>query len=193
MVITDRTAECYDGEGRILKPWHLKYIIVHRISLSQRTEANPKPIPDKELNAVEIADRFKHPLMPTRGRPPYHAVVLQDRDATVEQMLPLSIKGAHALRHNWCSLAVAIVGNTDERPASKQQYEALRDICRVWAPINGGLLVVGHTELPGASGDPNKRCPGRYISLAPIAAEVNVCREYHRDPWFDVERAGFVI
>lgn len=155
------------SEGSILKPWQVKYLVIHRLHLRRLG------ILDKDLDGAKIIEAFKNPKMKTKGRPPYHAVVKQD--AGVEQMLPLAVKGAHAVGYNWQSWGIAVVGDfTKEKPV-EGQTEALLEVCRVLAVANSGLEIVGHTELPGASDDPNKVCPGEFLPLPWVRGGALIC------------------
>jgi len=170
--------------GITLRQGSLRYIVVHRLSLASfDEEANPDPIPDHLLTGAELVQRFRNRALGTGGATPYHALVCLDNGAHVEQLLRLSVRGAHAgdvrqgpehVGYNWRSLAVAVVGNADERHITGSQYTSLVRVCSQWLPMRaGGLFVEGHTFLPGASKDPNKRCPGRFLDMDTVRRSVD--------------------
>jgi hypothetical protein len=154
-------------EGKPLRLWQVRHIVVHRLSLAGIG------IPDEELTGKQIIESFRDPNLGTGGRPPYHAAILQD--TTIEQMLPLAVTGSHAINYNWCSWGVCVIGNTTLRPPRPGQVESLIAACRVLACANGGLSIEGHTDLPGASGDPNKVCPGHLMPLDVVRSNALTC------------------
>jgi hypothetical protein len=184
-MILNKTIDCYDGRVATLHYSRIRYIVIHRISLAFKTDANPHPIPDDQLGAVGLAMAFKDRGLCTGGRPPYHILICMDGAA--EQILPLSVQGVHARRYNDESIAIAMAGNTDMREAPLAQHKTLVEVCKPIYKLNGGLQIAGHTDLPGASGDPRKRCPGRFLPLEPIIQKVCL------DPFQELERAGFVL
>lgn len=150
-----------------LKLRHLRFTVIHRLSLANRARGNPRPVPDAELTGADVVERFRDPLLGTGGMTPYH--VLIRHDGTVEQLLRLSVRGQHMTDvrasprwYNWRTLAIAVVGNTDEGPPTVEQYGALIRVVRDLMPLTRGA-VGGHTDYPGASSDPHKRCPGKFL------------------------------
>jgi hypothetical protein len=141
---------------------NVRWLVIHRISLSEKAPGNPNPIRDEDLTGEELIRRFRNAGLGTGGRCPYH--VLIRHDARVEQLLPLTVKGAHAPNYNWRSLGVAVAGRTDLFPILPEQWVQLVKVCigliGYWPD---GLAIAGHTDLPGASDDPTKQCPGQYL------------------------------
>lgn len=181
-----------NDKGKPMNLYSVRLVVDHRLSLANKTEGNPNPVDDRILNGFHVIEAFRNPLMGTGGRPPYHLLIKQDALATVDQMLPLAIKGAHASGVNWCSIAVAVAGNTDERAILPQQYQRLIGINRLLAPLNGGLIIRGHDEIPGARKDDGKQCPGRFLSMDAIRAEVAICQDaaFPENPIRVLEQAG---
>jgi len=188
--VVDRT-ELFDGQSKPLQPYNLTHEIVHRLSLTRETIANPNPVLDCNLTSEDIVVRFGNTLMGTGGRTPYHIHIFGD--GRIEQVLPLTIRGAHANGYNWRSVAVALIGNTDERACSLAQYDALIWVSRALRGLNKGLAVEGHTYLPGASNDPYKRCPGLYLDMNKVRAAVSDCPVVTGDVWKGAEMVGFVV
>lgn len=137
-------------------------VVLHRTSLSRHTPHNPHPVSDLLLDGPQLAKRFRNTGLGTGGQVPYHFLVLVD--GTVQQLLPLTRVGSHAKGYNTSSIGVAVVGSDLERRAPLHlQIDALVRLVAVLRGLNGGLRVVGHTALPGASTDPGKVCPGPHI------------------------------
>jgi hypothetical protein len=165
--IVDIVDDCYSGREKPLTWSYLRYLVIHRTDLHNKTDANPDPVSDKDLGGKRLCEIFKaHPDpspkgLGTCGLVPYH--VLIKMDGTAEQMLPLTRRAAHARSYNSWSLAVAVVGDLTERSMVDVQWQSLLRVCLALAPINKGLSVIGHTDLTNASVDPDKKCPGKYL------------------------------
>jgi hypothetical protein len=197
--VIDSTPLCLHDHPQILRPVSVVsskgMVVVHRISLARKTTANPEPIVDAELDGPELARRFRNKGLGTGGRTPYTALARQD--LALEQLLPLVVKGTHAIDHNWCSWSLAVAGNSDEEPIPEELYEVMLEALAVLAVVP--RKVSGHTELPGSSGDPNKRCPGRYVNMDHVRAEVEKRLPVGSDTWDlprrlkYIARAGFSI
>jgi len=166
-------ALCRDGVR--LSHRHLIALVIHRLSLARRTPENPDPVPDHLLTGEDTIRAFKDRRMGTGGRPPYHGLIRLDNEATLDQVLRLGVRGSHAgdtrpeplqRGYNWRTLAIAVAGNSDERPITPAQYARLVQVVTELLPL--GRELVGHTDLPFASKDPDKRCPGRYLDLHPV-------------------------
>lgn len=176
MAVVDLTPHtCLAYKGKPLNISNVTHLVIHRCDLHQIGPDNPHPVADEMLDGQTLAMRFRASTQPppyglgTYGRIPYHAVV--DLRANIQQILPLSLMGAHAIGYNWRSWGVAVVGDTDQRPATADQWEALVWVCSSLAVANRGLIISGHTSLPGASADPTKRCPGRYLPVTRLGVE----------------------
>jgi len=185
--VVDKTY-LYDSRGVPLRPYSLTHAVVHRLSLSNYQKM---PVADLALTSEGIVMRFCDLELGTGGRPPYHVHVFGD--GRVEQVLPLTIRGSHARGFNWRSIGVAVIGNTDEREIGGVQLYSLIWVLRVLRPLNKGLTISGHTELPGATSDPNKRCPGKYLSMEWVRASVAENPVVSGDVWNAAERVGFTV
>lgn len=174
--VVDRTAECRAANPNntaILLRLAISHLVVHRTDLDTLDpEANPDPVPNDQLDGPALALRFANPRLGTAGRIPYHFLLRADEPTwTLEQMLPLSARGAHAIGYNWRAIGVAAVGDFRRYPPQPGAYDKLVRLCGLLIPINGGLLTVGHTDLPGAAADTTKVCPGSYLPVKPLAAQ----------------------
>jgi hypothetical protein len=174
-VIRNVIAECGARNNRLVSSPEL--IVVHKTSLSAAGSDNPHPVTDEALDGVSLVRTFaSRPLPPpdglgTCGLAPYHLLVRSD--ATVEQMLPLSLSGAHARAFNAKSWAIAYVG---ERP-TVYQVRAVERCCALLvlaSVVVAGMpaRIVGHTSLPGASASASKVCPHEALALARLVDAV---------------------
>jgi len=98
----------------------------------------------------------------TGGENPYHLII--DFDKT-EQVLCLDEGGAHARRWNSKSLAIALRGDFNYKHPTPYQKSALYQLCCLLSLYLGTIDIWGHTELPSATKDPMKRCPGGYLRM----------------------------
>lgn len=192
-LVTDRTAECYDGKGKRNAYEALTRLVVHRCSLSRVDPPwNAVAIPDEQLTGPELARRFRRNPA-TGGAVPYHLLVL--RNGNVEQLLPLLARGAHAKGANASSVAIAYAGY-NPTPAQVRAIVRLALLLVVWRPP---LAIVGHSQIPGSSADPGKVCPGEGCDLVSIRANVlsqlpNGWRQTTREQAeAELARAGLVV
>lgn len=176
-MITDRTKECLSLFDPFVIARHVRplkiiqQIVVHKTSLSQKGEDNPCPIHDSVLDVYALCETFRdNKLLGTGCWMPYS--VLIRRDGTAEQCAPLKIRTAHARSWNVSSIGIALVGDFDQQPPFSAQWRSLVCVISSLAMLNGGLDIVGHTDLYAASGDPNKHCPGKYLNLRQVEIEV---------------------
>lgn len=196
LTVVDSTATCVPmSKLHPLRVPNIDIVVVHRLSLASETPENPEPIPDDMLNAAELARRFESYALGTGGQPPYQVLVRQDGIA--EQVLPLLLRGAHAANYNWCSWGVAVAGNWDVREMPDRIWTALIQTVAVLSVV--AERVEGHTELPNASRDPSKRCPGRYVNMPYLRRQAASRRPHDVDDWdirrrlAYVTRAGFAL
>jgi hypothetical protein len=166
-LVQDVTAGCSGQNPGRLERERIRLLVIHRTSLSKPGDDNPDPVSDLLLDGPRLALRFRNTLLGTGGAVPYHFLVLIDGE--VQQLLPLSVRGAHSKGYNHESIAVAVVGaNLEHQKPLDMQLDSLVRLVAILRGINGGLRIVGHTDLPGASADPNKVCPGPYLAAADI-------------------------
>jgi hypothetical protein len=191
-MILNRIKECYDFADRVNKYEDIKAIVIHKTDLKNKTEANPNPIPDEMLTAIELCTRFKNAPEPhpkglgTGGRIPYHFLIRKNENATIEQMLPLCARGAHCIGYNWRSVGVAVVGDFEQHLLLENQWKNLVKLCSILAVVNGGLDIIGHTQS-GGTWDANKKCPGKYLQTWTLEVEVSkLLPERYRE--FDIEQ-----
>ncbi len=108
----------------------------------------------------------------------YHLFVR--RDGTVDITLAFELRGAHAIGVNHNSIGVAVHGCFIDPPPGRsylnmrptqQQLDALEMLVgglKWW--LGKDLYLAGHTEIPKASADPAKVCPGRHLDMHRLRA-----------------------
>lgn len=159
-----------DGKyKKLIKP---EKVLIHRIG--PKLNCNSKEcdycesanaITNSEHNfGLHVSKWFQyHPRIGlTGGESPYHFVI--DYCKTF-QCLSLKDCGVHARRWNTKAIAIAVRGDFNhEHPNAYQKYAVdllSASLCR----YIGAVDVWGHTELPEATKDPMKRCPGPYMYM----------------------------
>ena len=157
MIINNDISLCYDDTGHPLDLSNVRTIVVHRISMAAAG------IEDSLLTGQALCEKFLDKSLGTGGRPPYH--LLNKPDGNVDQMLPLSIRGAHAIEANPTSWAIANVGNFTRDTIPDIQFDTLAKLCALLTPFNGGLRIMGHDQVPGGSNDEHKECPGHLLDI----------------------------
>ena len=161
LIIRDVILECNDG--KISTREDPSILVVHRISFALDDVC---PVPDEILDGPKIAGMYRDTCKYragsyTGGQMPYTFVVLQD--GTIDQCLPVRELGPHAKRWSWPGVSLAVVGDHRRRQPPEGQWFAVILFAALWHAA--GLDLHGHTELDGASDDPLKRCPGKYLSM----------------------------
>lgn len=155
--VVDKISECDDGHRGEMLPERVDLIVVHRtiwepgdaVGVCKRFQTH-----DENENGLSGLASY------TGGENPYHFLI--QPDAQVVQCLELGEVGAHARRWNHKAVAVALMHDTLHSPLPHEMglslVKILRPLC-LWA---GGVKkhLFGHDELPGASRDKNKVCPG---------------------------------
>jgi hypothetical protein len=148
---------------------------------------------DCHLDAIAIAFRFGNPASPTAGALPYHLLIL--KDGSVEQMLPLYTRGAHAIKANPFTIGLA-VANAEGDPLTDAQKVALPFVFAALIPLNQ-LSCIAHDQVPGGSTDAKKICPGfswreyEYAGRAMLPDGWRAWDQAARESW--VIAKGFVL
>lgn len=192
ITVRDLTDELVDKRERKRDLDALVRVVVHRIDFSKDRGGDSrfkfwgvKPVPREALSGYHLAERFTdmrkvpagkrygdydwrdRPGNYTGGEIPYHFLVRTD--GTVDQCLELSEYGPHARRWSWTGVAVAVAGDfrTGKDHPTAHQVNTTARLCALFAAYLGRKpheCVFGHTELPDASKDPAKACPGANLS-----------------------------
>ena len=141
-LVVNKIAESNALNNRVLVRESLLYLFVHETSLCIPGPDNPEPIQCEDLDGVSLARVFKTMPKPwpdglgTGGLCPYTFLIRKDKSATVEQMLPLFIRGAHAQKYNPVSISVAVVGHFNKEQVLDEQLNKLIQLCVALYPIN---------------------------------------------------------
>lgn len=175
LFVINRIAECRavnKNNGKILPHSVLSHLVIHRTDLDTLDPlTNPDPIANALLDGPALALRFNNKGLGTGGLIPYHFLLRADAPTwTLEQLLPISIRGAHAVGFNWRGLGVAAVGDFRKYAPPAGQYAKLVQLTALLIVIQKGLITAGHTDLAGASIDSGKVCPGAYLPVKVLAA-----------------------
>lgn len=143
-------------------------VVVHRIEVSQEDKSFADTPAD--------IDRFfhQHPIgmKATGGDMPYP--ILVDAIGVVTQTLPLRVCSPHAVAKNPTTIGVACIGDFRDREPAAAQWQALLHACALLCqqfslPVE---QVFAHDELPGASRDPDKICPGDGLPVTRLRQEL---------------------
>ena len=162
LFIRNQIAHCSDEKPRGRKFENVDKLIIHRVGASLGG------------NGPSIAAAFRDQSQfaagsYTGGEMPYHFVLREN--GIIDQCLTLGDHAPHARRFNATGLALAVVGDFRIAAPGVDQWEALRAFCGLWFLY--GLEVYGHDELPGASKDPAKACPGRFLDMNVLRIEAS--------------------
>jgi len=160
--VINKIDECWDGT-RIPRPHsRISHIIVHRIG--------------EEIGktAVEVACAFRsqdNDWNKVTGRQMPYSFFIR-KDGLIEQALEVMDVGWHARRWSKPGIGIAVSGNFNVEAPTAEQWESLAMLCSTLAYWLGIYELCGHTELPFASKDPDKVCPGKYLNMDDLREEV---------------------
>lgn len=162
---TNVISQCDDGKHRTREPLtDIDTVAVHRIGKSLGEDA--VTICRRFIDDPEVAKY-------TGGEVPYAFIIGADAGSTIWQCLPISEVGAHARRWNKQAIGVACIGDFRKHVMPSHQYAQL---IKLLACLQFGfprdLKIKGHDELPSASSDPNKKCPGDKLSMERVRSAV---------------------
>jgi hypothetical protein len=150
-------------------------IVVHRIEVSQEDSTFGD-------TPSEITRFFcEHPIgtHATGGKMAYPIVI--EAGGQITQTVPLSCITPHAKLHNPTTIGIACVGDFRSAKLPQLQWRAVVKVCCELAHEFGfdADAIHGHDELIGGSSDPNKECPGRYLSMEALRSDI---REQLKQP-----------
>mgnify|MGYP003112647175 CR=1 FL=1 len=158
--VINKIAECDDGKPKPRKIQRIEKFVVHRIGDSLGETA--------EEIAVAFRDTSKYAAGSyTNAQQPYTWIIR--KDGTIEQALAMTDTGPHAKRWNTRSVSVALIGDFTKHKPTDAQWDSLVNLSV--AMLRMGFTIHGHTELPGSSGDLNKRCPGPHLNMEQLRKE----------------------
>ncbi len=148
-------------------------IIVHRIEVSQEDSSFGDSPREVERFFVE------HPIgkKATGGDMPYPLII--EADGKITQTLPFNLIAPHAVAANPSTIGLALIGDFREQAPSGPQMKSLLQTCIQLVMAIGipteklSEHLRGHDEIPGASRDPDKECPGRILDMTDLRRRVS--------------------
>lgn len=137
----------------------IKFLIIHRIEINH---ADYSPDASGVTCFFETGPGGEY----TGGKMPYHYVI--DQAGETIQCVEHSVSTPHARSYNPKSIGIAVYGDFRKEPPTHAQLFALVKLLTTLADCYPHARIAGHTELPNASSDPNKECPGKYLPVGRI-------------------------
>jgi hypothetical protein len=176
--VRNRIADCVrvnDSRHRTHEERLISRGALHRCSFQDRDA--PLGIVNEMLDAVQMAARFAvtdqyAPGYYTKGMLPYTFICRPS--GIIEQLLPVTAIEAHAMRWNVQAVSLCCIGDFRKHKPTTAQWAAATEFCAVWRDY--GIVFWGHDELPGASVDPNKECPGAKWNMRKFRSGVYATR-----------------
>lgn len=176
--IIDRVA---DGKGAS-RDWEaIEGAMVHRVGVDLKTGGeigyDGETIARAFIGAIP---KFEAVAKVTGHQNAYTILIggnlgLEEFDGVVWQALALDEVGYHGRRFSAPFIGIACIGDFRVSLPSKLQRNSLVDIlvelCGAfgWDPYK---KIKGHDEVPYASKDPNKECPGSLLAMNPLRDDV---------------------
>lgn len=153
-----------DGNTTTRKLTEIRGLMIHRIA------------PSLGKDAIEIAasflktDKYEAGYY-TGGKMPYTFVVLVDGE--IQQSKAISVVTPHARSYNQGYVSIAVIGDFRKHTPRLAQYDSVVELCvSLVALLGRPLKVVGHTQLPEASADKDKACPGLFFPLQTLQHDI---------------------
>lgn len=122
-----------------------------------------KPPYDVPTDGEDVAVLFQENDFGTARKMPYQYVV---GPHGVYECVPWWRISPHAAEWNDASIGVAILADLRREAPSETMYDDIIGLVQ-WLEtcVDAPLDVCGHTDLPGATSDPTKICPGDKLDL----------------------------
>lgn len=126
----------------------ITHIVIHRIDVGR--------------SPVALAEFFSD-SKETGGRFPYHFFV--DQKGEQFQCMPLTLVAPAAKKLNNYSVQIAVDGDFRKKKPTLEQYANVIDLCAQLLDSlpRTDVVIIGHTDEAGASENPNKICPGKFL------------------------------
>lgn len=144
----------------------LRWFVVHRFGWIDRNEFGVNGVSPDAEGVSDFYAREPEASRATGGKPPYTFII--DHFGTVEQVYPVGAITPHATRFNVSGVGVAVLGDFRFVPPTDQQIKSLTELWSLFVSAWPGMSIVGHTDLPNATKDVRKVCPGRNMDLVKI-------------------------
>jgi len=101
----------------------------------------------------------------------YNMIIMPN--GVVEQALPFDRYGWHAKAYSLTHIGIGCAGDFTRAPMPGDQLESLLKVLWWCSLYRGGVVdVFGHTEKKDATGYVGHQCPGRFVDMDAIRAEV---------------------
>lgn len=170
--VTDRTRLITGIYGKRLTV-DIEFIMIHRFGWGLMSEWKDR----KVRPSAEGVAGFYASLdgKPTGGKMPYTFVVNQA--GSVEQARPITDITPHGRSYNRRSVGVAVLGDFRKFDVPKDQWNSLVELVALLKERWPLSKVVGHTDMPGASADKNKICPGYKLSTVQLEGEADKIKD----------------
>lgn len=149
----------------------IKYIVIHRFGWNDLRDYDANGISPNALGAYKFYQSNGEAYIATGGRFPYTFMVGQG--GLVWQTSDIGVVTPHAMRWNVPGLGIACFGDFTLLPPTNEQMGALTELLAALVRYLGDVKVVGHTELPGSTRDPNKDCPGRNLNMDKLRSSIS--------------------
>lgn len=160
--VWNRTKECDDGIHRDRDLGKADRLIFHKIHESLGNDA--PSISKSFRNKKKFAAGYY-----TNGEMPYAIVI--PTNGNIELALEIGDWGPHAARWNAQGIGVAVIGDFTKHKPTEAQVKSSVELSTFFGMWFGGVNSFGHTELPGASSNPKKVCPGEHFPMDFIRKE----------------------
>jgi hypothetical protein len=136
-------------------------VMIHRVGKDHATGADFGDTAEDICRAFTEGPAARY----TGHKIPYTFVI--EAGGRVAQTLPLSWVGPHALRKSPKWVSVAFIGDFRSHPPTNEQIVSGVILGRM---LLGTLAlpvqaIKGHTQVPGATADKKKECPGKRFNL----------------------------
>ena len=147
----------------------IKYIVIHRIKVSHVGYA------DTPSGVRRFFAEHRDGIKSTGGRYPYHYTI--DCSGEIHETEDIACSTPHAGKRNGDSIGLAVIGDFREGQPRWQQVIAAIYTCAELLKQFPRAKIVGHSDLDGASSDPNKNCPGSGLSVRMISTAADFIRK----------------
>jgi len=106
-----------------------------------------------------------------------YTFVLNPHNRVVYQSNYITAVTPHAKSQNKTGIGIAILQDLRNEALTPEAYVTLVKFCAYLRQTTGlDLTVAGHTDLPGATDDPDKECPGKMLDCARLDEDVRLAQ-----------------